>query len=213
MADGPEIENEWYCFESLNIPKDHPARDMQDTFYLEDGRIPRTHTSSVQVRYMENNQPPIRVIAPGRVYRNEDEDSTHLWAFNQLEGLVVDRDINLGDLKGTLLAMAKYLFGDDVEIRLRPNFFPYVEPALELDVRYTYEVKQGDHLKKVKSDWLELLGSGMVHPKVLENCGIDSSIYSGFAFGVGIERLVKIRHQVSDIRVLWRPEFNFMEQF
>ncbi|MEX0932065.1 MAG: phenylalanine--tRNA ligase subunit alpha [Candidatus Saccharimonadales bacterium] len=202
VADGPEMETDWYVFEALNIPANHPARDMQDTFYLENGLIPRTHTSSIQIRHMEANKPPVRIIAPGKVYRNETEDATHVWAFNQIEGLVVDKDISLADLKGTLLYMLKGLFGEDAELRLRPNYFPYTEPSLEVDGRMNSE-----------SEWLELGGAGMVHPKVLRNVGLDPNEYSGFAFGFGLERLAAIKHGVEDIRLFWRPDLRFLEQF
>lgn len=201
VAEGPEMETEWYNFTALNIPADHPARDVQDTFYLEGGNLPRTHTSPVQVRYMENNQPPIRIIAPGKVYRNEDEDATHSWMFHQVEGLVVDEGITVADLKGTLLAMIRGLLGDDAEIRLRPNYFPYTEPSVELDARFG------------GGDWLELGGAGMVHPQVLRNAGIDPEKYSGFAFGFGPERIAALRHGVTDIREFWRPNLDFLEQF
>lgn len=206
IAQGPEMETDWYCFEALNIPKGHPARDMQDTFYLENGLIPRTHTSSVQIRHMEKNKPPIRIISPGKVFRNEDEDSTHAWSFYQLEGLVIGEDINLGHLKGTLLGMVKHILGPDTQIRLRPNYFPYVEPALEVDAGRKNSITG-------EVEWLELLGAGMVHEKVLENVKIDPNVYQGFAFGVGIERLAAIKHNVHDIRKFWRPDFNFLEQF
>ncbi len=202
VAQGPEIETDWYNFEALNIPADHPARDMQDTFYLENGAIPRTHTSSVQIRHMEQNQPPIRIIVPGKVYRNEDEDATHIWSFSQLEGLAVDETITLGDLKGTLLYMLKSLFGEAAELRLRPNYFPYTEPSVEMDGRMNKN-----------SPWLELGGAGMVHPKVLRNVGIDPKRYSGFAFGFGIERMAAIKYGVDDLRQFWRPNLKFLEQF
>lgn len=202
IAEGPEIETDWYNFEALNIPADHPARDMQDTFYIEGGMVPRTHTSSVQIRHMESKRPPIRIISPGRVYRNEDEDATHIWAFHQLEGLVVDKNITLADLKGVLSYMVKSIFGGSADVKFLPSFFPYTEPSLEIHARLD-----------AKSPWLELAGAGMVHPKVLQNVGIDSSEYSGFAFGVGLERLAAIRHGVDDIRYFWRPDLRFMRQF
>lgn len=202
VAEGPEIEDDWHVFEALNIPADHPARDMQDTFYLENGAVPRTHTSSVQIRYMEKQPPPIRIIAPGKVYRNEDEDATHLWAFNQLEGLVVDKGITLADLKGTLEYMMRSVFGPETEVKLQPSFFPYTEPSLEVHARLSKDSK-----------WLELAGAGMVHPQVLRNVGIDPAVYSGFAFGVGLERLASIKHGVTDIRYFWRPNLKFLEQF
>lgn len=203
LAVGPEIESDWYCFEALKMPEGHPARDMQDTFYLENGLIPRTHTSSVQVRHMENNKPPIKIIAPGKVFRNEDEDATHAWEFMQIEGLVVDKGISLAHLKGTLFDFIRFLLGPDVKMRLRPNYFPYVEPAVEVDVW------SGD---EETGEWLEMLGAGMVDPVVLENVGIDPNVYSGFAFGIGVDRFTKIKHDIDDIRKLWRPDLSWLEQ-
>jgi phenylalanyl-tRNA synthetase alpha chain len=212
IADGPEIENEWYNFEALNIPADHPARDMQDTFYLEGGNLPRTHTSNVQIRYMENNKPPIRIIAPGKVYRNEDEDARHVWMFHQVEGLVVDKGISLADLKGTLLAMMQGLLGEKTQVRLRPNYFPYTEPSVEMDA--TCVICGGKGCKTCSNTgWIELGGAGMVHPQVLRNVGIDPDVYSGCAFGFGPERIAAIRHGVPDLREFWRPDLRFLEQF
>lgn len=212
VADGPEVETEWYNFEALNIPADHPARDLQDTFYLEGGNLPRTHTSGVQVRYMEANQPPIRIIVPGKVYRNEDEDNRHIWSFHQLEGLVVDEGIGIGDLKGTLLTLMQGLFGSEVKVRLRPNYFPYTEPSIEVDASCVICGGKGCATCS-QTGWLELLGSGMVHPMVLRNAGIDPVKYSGFAFGVGFERLASVRYQTPDLREFWRPNLKFLEQF
>jgi phenylalanyl-tRNA synthetase alpha chain len=212
VANGPEVESEWYNFEALNLHADHPARDMQDTFYLEGGNLPRTHTSSVQIRYMENHKPPIRIIAPGKVYRNEDEDARHVWMFHQMEGLVVDKGITLSDLKGTLLAMMRGVLGDDTEIRLRPSFFPYTEPSVELDA--TCVICNGTGCNTCSgTGWLELGGAGMVHPQVLRNVGIDPTIYSGFAFGFGPERVAAIKYNVPDLREFWRPNLNFLKQF
>lgn len=212
IADGPEVETTWHNFEALNIAADHPARDMQDTFYLEGEHLPRTHTSSVQIRYMEAHKPPIRIIAPGKVYRNEDEDPSHLWTFQQIEGLVVDKGISVSDLKGTLLAMVKGVLGDEAEIRLRPSFFPYTEPSIEVDASCV--ICKGTGCGTCKgTGWLELGGSGMVHPKVLENMGIDAGEYSGFAFGFGLERLAAIKHGIPDLRYFWRPDIRFLEQF
>ncbi len=212
IVDGPEIETEWYNFEALNIPANHPARDMQDTFYLEGGNLPRTHTSNLQIRYMEEHQPPIRILAPGKVYRNEDEDSRHSWMFYQVEGLVVDKGITLADLKGTLYAMMRGLLGDDTEIKLLPNFFPYTEPSVEMHA--TCPGCKGKGCKMCSNTgWLELGGAGMVHPQVLRNVHIDPTIYSGFAFGFGPERIAAIRHDISDIRGFWRPNLSFLEQF
>lgn len=212
VVDGPEVEDEWHNFEALNIPEGHPARDMQDTFYLEGGNLPRTHTSGVQIRFMENNEPPIRIIAPGKVYRNEDEDARHSWMFYQVEGLVVDKGISLADLKGTLLAMAQGVFGKDTKIRLRLNYFPYTEPSVEMDATCIMCKGAGCHVCS-GTGWLELGGAGMVHPQVLKNVGLDPDVYSGFAFGFGPERLALIKYQVPDIREFWRPTMKFLEQF
>ena len=214
VAEGPEVETDWYNFEALNIPPDHPARDMQDTFYLENDLVPRTHTSSVQIRYMEKHQPPIRIVSPGTVYRNEDEDPTHLAVFRQLEGLVIDEGISLADLKGTLLYMFRGILGEQVKIDLRPNFFPYVEPALEVHVSCVICGQKEANCKTCKgTGWVEMMGAGMVHPQVLRNVGIDPKRYSGFAFGGGVDRIAAIRHQVADIRDFWRPNLKFLEQF
>lgn len=201
VAEGPEIETDWYNFEALNLGKDHPARDMQDTFYLEGGNLPRTHTSSVQIRYMEQNQPPIRIVAPGKVHRNENEDVTHSWIFHQLEGLVVDEGISIADLKGTLYQMLQGVLGEGTELRLRPNYFPYTEPSVEMDAR------------QPGGEWLELGGAGMVHPQVLRNVGLDPEKYSGFAFGFGPERIAALKYGVNDVREFWRPDFRFLDQF
>jgi phenylalanyl-tRNA synthetase alpha chain len=212
VIDGPEIETEWYNFEALNIPSDHPARDMQDTFYLEGGNLPRTHTSNLQVRYMEEHKPPIRIVTPGKVYRNEDEDQRHSWQFYQLEGLVVDQGITLADLKGTLLTMMRGLLGEDTQVKLLPNFFPYTEPSVELHA--TCVICSGKGCKMCSNTgWLELGGAGMVHPQVLRNGGIDPEVYSGFAFGFGPERIAAIKHGVPDVREFWRPNLHFLEQF
>ncbi len=214
VADGPEIETEWYNFEALNMPESHPARDMQDTFYLSAGNLPRTHTSGVQVRYMEENQPPIRIISPGKVYRNEDEDARHVWMFYQIEGLVVDKGISMADLKGTLLAMMQGVLGKDAKVRLRPSYFPYTEPSVEVDA--TCVICRGQSIDCATcsgTGWLELGGAGMVHPEVLRRVNIDSNIYSGFAFGFGPERLAAIKYQVSDVREFWRPNLKFLRQF
>lgn len=212
VADGPEIDQEWYNFDALLVEPDHPARDMQDTFYLEGGNLPRTHTSNVQIRYMQNHQPPIRIIAPGKAYRNEDEDSRHGWMFNQVEGLVVDKGVSLSDLKGTLLAMMQGLLGAEVQVKLLPNYFPYTEPSVEMHA--TCPVCRGEGCHTCSgTGWLELGGAGMVHPKVLQNVGIDPEIYTGFAFGFGPDRIAMIRHNLTDVRDLWRPNLRFLEQF
>ncbi len=220
VAEGPEVETEWYNFEALLVGKDHPARDMQDTFYLEEAHLPRTHTSGIQVRHLELNKDklPVRIIAPGKVYRNEDEDARHSWSFYQIEGLVVDKGISLADLKGTLEAMMRGVLGEDTKVRLRSNYFPYTEPSVEMDA--TCSACSG--LGRVKdqachlcggSGWLELGGAGMVHPQVLRNVGIDPDVYSGFAFGFGPERIAAIKYGVDDVREFWRPNFKFLEQF
>jgi phenylalanyl-tRNA synthetase alpha chain len=220
VADGPEVETEWHNFEALNIPETHPARDMQDTFYLEGGNLPRTHTSNVQIRYMQEHRDelPIRIISPGKVYRNEDEDPRHSWSFYQLEGLVVDEGISVADLKGTLEAMMKGVLGSDTKIRLRPNYFPYTEPSVEMDAscvicKGTGQVDGAGCKLCSATGWLELGGAGMVHPQVLRNVGIDPARYSGFAFGFGPERIATIKYNVGDVREFWRPDFNFLEQF
>jgi phenylalanyl-tRNA synthetase alpha chain len=221
VAEGPEIETEWYNFEALLVGKDHPARDLQDTFYLEEANLPRTHTSAVQIRYMEEHKDhlPIRIIVPGKVYRNEDEDARHSWSFNQLEGLVVDEGISIGDLKGTLETMMKGVLGEDTKIRLRPNYFPYTEPSVEMDATCvichgtgTRDDGETCHLCG-GTGWLELGGAGMVHPNVLKNVGINPEKYSGFAFGFGPERIAAIKYGVDDVREFWRPSFKFLEQF
>lgn len=220
VAEGPEVETEWHNFEALLVGKDHPARDMQDTFYLEEAHLPRTHTSNVQIRYMQEHKGdfPIRVIAPGKVYRNEDEDARHSWSFYQIEGLVVDEGVSLSDLKGTLEQMMRGILGDDTKVRLRSNYFPYTEPSVEMDA--TCVICSGTGILKGASchlcsgtGWLELGGAGMVHPQVLRNVGIDPMKYSGFAFGFGPERLAAIKYGVDDVREFWRPNFTFLEQF
>ncbi len=203
IVDSEEIETDWYNFEALNMPSEHPAREMQDTFYIDNGKmnlIPRTHTSGTQVRFMENNTPPFKIIVPGRVFRNEDEDVTHIWSFYQIEGLVVGEGVSMADLKGTLLRVVKGLLGPEADIRFRASYFPYTEPSVELDCKY-------------QGKWLELGGAGMVHPQVLRNGGIDPGIYTGFAFGWGAERLANIKYGLTDLRELWRPRFSFLEQF
>lgn len=220
VAEGPEVETEWHNFEALLVGKDHPARDMQDTFYLEEAHLPRTHTSAVQIRHMQAHKDhlPIRIIAPGKVYRNEDEDARHSWSFYQLEGLVVDEGVSLGDLKGTLETMLRGVLGDETQIRLRPNYFPYTEPSVEMDAtcvicKGTGKV-DGEGCKLcTATGWLELGGAGMVHPQVLRNVGIDPEVYSGFAFGFGPERIAAIKYGVGDVREFWRPNFAFLEQF
>jgi phenylalanyl-tRNA synthetase alpha chain len=212
IVEGPEVEDDWHNFEALNMPEEHAARDMQDTFYLENGAIPRTHTSSVQIRYMENNKTPIKIVSAGKVHRNENEDATHSWIFNQIEGLVVDENITFADLKGTLEAMAKAILGEDTQTRFRPSFFPYTEPSAELDASCPHCKGKGCRSCGY-SGWLELLGSGMVHPWVLSNMGIDPDKYSGFAFGMGPERIAAIKYKIPDVRYFWHPDTRFLEQF
>ena len=205
VSEGPEVESEYYNFEALNIPEYHPARAMHDTFYFGDGRLLRTHTSSVQIRYMENNPPPIRIIAPGRVYRC-DSDMTHTPMFHQVEGLLVDTDIAFSDLMGHLEMFLKLFFErDDVEIRFRPSYFPFTEPSAEVDIR----MPDGPNAGK----WLEVLGSGMVHPEVFKSVGFDSQKYTGYAFGMGVERLAMLRYGVSDLRSFFENDLRFLKQF
>lgn len=205
VSEGPEVESEYYNFEALNIPEYHPARAMHDTFYFGDGRLLRTHTSSVQIRYMENNPPPIRIIAPGRVYRC-DSDMTHTPMFHQVEGLLVDTDIAFSDLMGHLEMFLKLFFeSDDVEIRFRPSYFPFTEPSAEVDIR----MPDGPNAGK----WLEVLGSGMVHPEVFKSVGFDSQKYTGYAFGMGVERLAMLRYGVSDLRSFFENDMRFLKQF
>jgi phenylalanyl-tRNA synthetase alpha chain len=220
VVGGPEVETEWYNFEALNIGPDHPARDTQDTFYLEGGNLPRTQTSGVQIRHMELNKHklPIRMVSPGKVYRNEDEDARHSWIFHQIEGLVVDEGITLADLKGTLEAMLHGVLGEGTKLRLRPNYFPYTEPSVEMDATCVVCSGSGrvdkDNCKMCGgTGWLELGGAGMVHPQVLRNAGIDPEKYSGFAFGFGPERIAALKYGVDDVREFWRPNLNFLEQF
>ena len=212
VADGPEVEYDFYNFEALNLPPDHPARDTQDTFYITDNILLRTQTSSVQVHVMENQKPPIRIISPGCVYRSDAVDATHSPLFHQIEGLVVDKGITMSDLKGTLETLMKKLYGNDCKIRLRPHHFPFTEPSAEVDVMCFNCHGEGCRICKGEG-YIELLGAGMVHPKVLEGCGIDSSVYSGFAFGMGLERIVMRRFNISDMRLLFENDLRFLEQF
>ena len=212
IAEGPEVEYDYYNFEALNIPKDHPARDTQDTFYINDNIVLRTQTSPVQIRVMEKTQPPIRIIAPGRVFRSDAVDATHSPLFHQIEGLVVDKGITMADLKGTLETFAKRLYGEDTKIRLRPHHFPFTEPSCEIDV--SCFVCNGKGCRVCKGEgWIEILGAGMVHPKVLKNGGVDPDVYSGFAFGVGLERLVLFRFNIDDMRLLYENDMRFLSQF
>ncbi len=211
VKQGPEVETDFYNFQALNIPLDHPAREMQDTFYINDELLLRTHTSPVQARTMMNTQPPIRIVNPGKVYR-PDDDATHSPMFQQIEGLVVDKNITMCDLKGILETFAKTLFNEKTKTRLRPSFFPFTEPSVEIDV--TCAVCGGKGCRICKgTGWIEILGAGIVNPKVLDNCGIDSSIYSGFAFGCGIERITMIKYGVPDMRILFDNDVRFLKQF
>ena len=212
VVDGPEIETDYYNFEALNVPQDHPARDMQDTFYLTENMLLRTQTSATQIRTMEKRTPPIRMICPGRVYRSDDVDATHSPVFHQVEGLVVDKGITMCDLKGTLETMAKEIYGSDTKVKFRPSFFPFTEPSVEVDVSCSECGGKGCRVCK-GSGWIEILGAGMVHPKVLAGCGIDPEEYSGFAFGIGLDRLTTTRHKISDIRLLFENDLRFLKQF
>ncbi len=212
VAEGPEVETDYYNFEALNIPKDHPARDTQDTFYINENVLLRTQTSPVQVRVMEKQKPPIRIISPGRVYRSDAVDATHSPVFHQIEGLVVDKGITMGDLKGTLADFAKRLYGPDAKVRFRPHHFPFTEPSAEMDTMCFSCGGKGCRLCKGEG-WIEILGCGMVHPKVLENCNIDPEEYSGFAFGMGLERLVMRRYNIDDLRLFYENDQRFLNQF
>lgn len=213
VSEGPEIEDDWHNFTALNLPEYHPARDMQDTFFVQTNPdvLLRTHTSSVQVRYMENHQPPIRTISPGRVYRNEAISARSHCFFHQVEGLYVDKDVSFSDLKQTLQYFTSEMFGKS-KIRLRPSYFPFTEPSAEVDVYWGLETETDYRMTK-GTGWLEIMGCGMVDPHVLKNCGIDPEIYSGFAFGMGIDRIALLLHQISDIRLLSENDVRFLEQF
>ncbi len=212
VVDGPEVETEHYCFEALNVPKDHPARDMQDTFYLGPDLLLRTQTSAAQIRTMEGRTPPIRMICPGRVYRADEVDATHSPVFHQVEGLVVDKGITMCDLKGVLEQFAHEIYGPETKVRFRPSFFPFTEPSVEVDVSCSECGGKGCRICK-GTGWIEILGAGMVHPNVLSGCGIDPEVYSGFAFGIGLDRLTTTRHRISDIRLLFENDRRFLEQF
>ncbi|MES2590146.1 MAG: phenylalanine--tRNA ligase subunit alpha [Bacteroidota bacterium] len=215
VSDGPEIEDDWHNFSALNFPPEHPARDMQDTFFIEKGEKEmalRTHTSSVQVRVMENQKPPIRTISPGRVYRNEAISARAHCFFHQIEGLYIDKDVSFADLKQTLLHFAKEVFGEKAQIRLRPSYFPFTEPSAEVDVSCSICNAKGCNVCK-NTGWLEILGCGMVDPNVLEACGIDSTVYSGFAFGMGIERITQLKYKVNDLRLYSENDIRFISQF
>lgn len=213
VSEGPEIEDDWHNFTALNLPEYHPARDMQDTFFIQTNPdiLLRTHTSSVQVRYMENNQPPIRTISPGRVFRNEAISSRSHCIFHQVEGLYIDKDVSFADLKQTLLYFTKEMFGKS-KIRLRPSYFPFTEPSAEVDIYWGLNTPADYRITK-GTGWLEIMGCGMVDPNVLENCGIDSKTYSGFAFGMGIERMAMLLYQIGDIRMFYENDIRFLKQF
>lgn len=212
IADGPEVEYDYYNFEALNLPEGHPARDTQDTFYISDKVLLRTQTSCVQIRVMENKKPPIKIICPGKVYRSDNMDATHSPIFHQLEGLVVDKGVTMGDLKGTLEVYAKAMFGPETKIRLRPHHFPFTEPSAEVDVSCWNCGGEGCRVCKGEG-WVEVLGCGMVHPDVLSRCGIDPKEYSGFAFGIGIERTAMARFGVTDLRQFFENDKRFLDQF
>ena len=211
VVEGPEVELDYYNFEALNIPKDHPARDMQDTFYIEENIVLRTHTSPVQVRVMEKVKPPVRILSPGRVYRR-DSDVSHTPMFHQIEGLLVDKGISFGDLKGILTAFLKKVFGEDTTLRFRPSFFPFTEPSAEVDIRCVICKGRGCRVCG-QSGWLEILGSGMVDPAVFKNVGYNSEEYSGFAFGLGLERIAMLKYGISDIRLFFENDIRFLKQF
>ena len=212
VVEGPEVETDHYCFEALNMPKHHPARDTQDTFYISENVLLRTQTSSVQIRTMENKKPPIRIISPGRVYRSDAVDATHSPLFHQIEGLVIDKGITFADLCGTLELLMQRLYGEDCKIRLRPHHFPYTEPSAEVDIMCFNCHGEGCPMCK-NEGYIELLGAGMVHPKVLEGCGIDPEVYSGFAFGIGLERITMGRYEINDMRLLYENDMRFLGQF
>lgn len=212
IAEGPEVELDYYNFEALNIPKDHPARDTQDTFYINENLVLRSQTSPVQVRTMENQKPPIRIIAPGRVYRSDAVDATHSPVFHQVEGLVVDKGITMADLKGTLEIFVKKLYGEETRLRFRPHHFPFTEPSAEVDISCFNCGGEGCRVCKGEG-WIEILGCGMVHPRVLQNCGIDPEEYSGFAFGIGLERVAMFRYDVDDMRMFFENDVRFLKQF
>jgi phenylalanyl-tRNA synthetase alpha chain len=208
VADGPEIEDEYHCFDALNTPADHPARDSQDTFYLgaPDKLLLRTHTSSVQIRVMKSQPPPVRIIVPGRVYRRDNADATHNPTFQQIEGLYVDKNVTVSDLKGTVEFVFRELMGSDVKIRFRPHYFSYTEPSYEIDFSNAL-------VKKMGKDWLEIAGCGMVHPQVFENVGYDPEVWTGWAFGFGIERIAMLRYGINDIRLFYENDVRFLKQF
>ncbi len=212
IVEGPEIELDYYNFEALNLPPDHPARDTQDTFYITDNVLLRTQTSPVQVRTMEQQKPPIRIIAPGRVFRSDSVDATHSPVFHQIEGLVVDKGVTMADLKGTLDTFCKKLYGEGIQSRFRPHHFPFTEPSAEMDISCPACHGKGCRVCKGEG-WVEILGAGMVHPKVLKNCNIDPEVYSGFAFGIGLERVAMRQFDIDDLRLFYENDLRFLKQF
>ncbi len=212
VVEGPEVEYDYYNFEALNIPANHPAKDEQDTFYVNDKILLRTQTSPVQVRVMEKKKPPIRIVAPGRVFRSDDVDATHSPCFNQVEGLVIDNNITFADLKGTLAQFAREMFGQETKVKFRPHHFPFTEPSAEMDVSCFKCGGKGCRMCK-GSGWIEILGCGMVHPKVLKMSGIDPEEYSGFAFGIGLERITLLKYEIDDMRLLYENDERFLKQF
>lgn len=212
VVDGPEVETDYYNFEALNVPADHPARDMQDTFYLHDNLLLRTQTSAAQIRTMKTRKPPIRIVCPGRVFRADEVDATHSPVFHQMEGLVVDKGITMCDLLGVLEQFAHEIYGPDTKVKFRPSFFPFTEPSVEVDVSCSECGGKGCRVCK-GTGWIEILGAGMVHPNVLRACDIDPEVYSGFAFGIGLDRLTTTRYKISDIRLLFENDIRFLEQF
>ncbi len=211
IAEGPEVESDYYNFEQLNIPKNHPARDMQDTFYVSENVVLRTHTSPMQVRFMEKNKPPVKIIAPGKVYRC-DSDLTHTPMFHQVEGLLVDKNVSFGDLKGTLTTFVHRMFDDQIKLRFRPSFFPFTEPSAEVDILCVMCRGKGCRVCS-QTGWLEVLGAGMVHPAVFENVSYDTTRYTGFAFGMGVERIAMLKYGIDDIRKFFENDFRFLRQF
>ena len=212
IEEGPEVEKDYYNFEALNIPKNHPARGEQDTFYINDDVVLRTQTSPVQIRVMENQKPPIKMISPGKVYRSDAVDATHSPIFYQVEGLVIDKGITFADLKGTLEMFVRKMFGDKMQTKFRPHHFPFTEPSAEMDATCFVCGGKGCNVCK-NSGWIEILGCGMVHPQVLRNCGIDPEVYSGFAFGFGLDRMVMQKYELDDIRLLYESDMRFLNQF
>ncbi len=212
VEDGPEIETDYYNFEALNMPKNHPARDMQDTLYITEDILLRTHTSPVQVRVMKSQQPPVKIIAPGRVYRRDTPDASHSPLFHQVEGLVVDEGINFGDLKGVITAFAHKMFGSDIKVRFRPSFFPFTEPSAEYDFNCVFCRGKGCRVCK-NTGWMEISGAGMVDPNVFESVGYDSEKYTGYAFGMGVDRIAMLKYGISDIRLFFENDMRFLSQF